>query len=854
MLSPVIAALALFIPQTSTPFESFGPYNKAVPAPEALLGYKLGSRITTYEDQTTALYAIANAAPQRVKVISQGRTHEGRNLHLAFVSSPENIARLEDIRKEHEALANGEASGRSTVPIVWINETIHGNETASFESGMALLYNLAASDNKSVTDMLKKVVVIVNPVFNPDGHERFAVFYNSISTGSSDRMAYEMAEPGVIAGRTNHYRFDMNRDRISFSQAETRADVKEFERWHPQVYVDQHGQVETYFFPPNPMSVNANVERKRFNRWTDVFGRETAAAFDQYGYSYYVKDQFDLYYPGYLDSHTSLTGAIGMTHETDGGKTIAKERADGSVVTLRRGAEKHFTAAMAVIRAASKNAKELVESYSDFKKRAVSGEFAGKFQRAVVTSEDPRPLQRLADQLALAGIKSVWSKTFTQEDANDYWSGSRGKVTFPIGSLVIDMAQPNGPLAKALLEPQSDFEPEFYKAQQEKRKTAPEGETYPGPEGHEFYDWTGWALPYAHNLRAWWCESRPALPNGIQIATHEERSRVNTIINLPDSTSNVGWVMAYTDEEDLLAAAEMASQGIRVLSSNQPFNANEAAYPKATFLLLNERNEPGYQAKASAIAAKHHSTLLPLSTQYPGEGRYGAGSGYMSPIVKPNIAVVFGNPGSLGQVGALWYLIEQQFKLPFTPITTGALSGDLSKFTSIVVPAGSGATASAKLREWVSAGGCLVVLDQITWALGATNFVELEKIKGEPQGLPGSLFRAELDPRSFLSYGFPAPKEGKIELAVPISGNTFYQPKKTGGSIITLPADEKVKKLLTGWEFENETEKLLANTVWLQDVSVGRGHVILFTEDPTNRAMWPGLNKLLLNAIILGPN
>jgi hypothetical protein len=596
------------------------------------------------------------------------------------------------------------------------------------------------------------------------------------------------------------------------------------------------------------MSVNANVDRNRFNRWTDIFGRETASAFDQLGYSYYVKDQFDLYYPGYLDSHTSLTGAIGMTHETDGGKTLAKERADGTVLTLRRGAEKHFVAAMAVIRAAAKNRKELVESYSDFKKRAVSGEFAGKFQRVVITSEDSRPLTRLAEQLGHAGVKyRVTTAAFTQDDATDYWTGIKAKTTFPPQSLVIDMAQPNGPLAKALLEPQSDFEPEFYKAQQEKKKTAPEGETYPGPEGHEFYDWTGWALPYAHNLQAWWCESRPAVQTSESFPPMPIRGDV-------DYRAQAGLVFPYRDQADILAAAEMASAGLKVQVTGNEMKLGDTTYSRGSFVLLRERNEPNFVDVAHRIGTAHGVRLSGLLTQYPSENRYGPGSGNASPVLKPNIAVVFGNPGSLGGVSGIWYLMEQQFKLPFTAITAGALSGDLSKFTSIVVPSFVGATATPKLKEWVQAGGSLVVLDQVNWALGATNFIELERIKATPRSLPGSLFKAELDPRSMLSYGFTAPKEGKITISVPISGDTFYHPRKAGGSVVTLSADEKQKKLLTGWVFENETEKALANTVWLQDVPSGRGHVILFMEDPTTRAMWPGLYKMLLNGMILSPS
>jgi hypothetical protein len=72
--------------------------------------------------------------------------------------------------------------------------------------------------------------------------------------------------------------------------------------------------------------------------------------------------------------------------------------------------------------------------------------------------------------------------------------------------------------------------------------------------------------------------------------------------------------------------------------------------------------------------------------------------------------------------------------------------------------------------------------------------------------------------------------------------------------VVTFGKDDKRPMLLSGWEWPDDSESELAGKVWLQDTPVGRGHVILFTIDPTNRAMWPGLNKLLLNAMILGPS
>lgn len=204
------------------------------------------------------------------------------------------------------------------------------------------------------------------------------------------------------------------------------------------------------------------------------------------------------------------------------------------------------------------------------------------------------------------------------------------------------------------------------------------------------------------------------------------------------------------------------------------------------------------------------------------------------------------------QVGAMWFLMDRVFKLPFTPLNAGALNGDLSRFTCIVLPEGPGISLTSNLREWINRGGVAVGLSRPSWALGSSNLVELSKIKGDPQSLPGSLFRARLDDRSFLSYGYPAGLNGYTEIAVPFDGDTFYQARKEGGSVVTLDADPKAKKLLSGWEYEDDTEKNLAGTVWLQDVPVGRGHAVIFFQDPTDRALWPGLHKMLLNAMIAG--
>lgn len=840
MILGVLASLLL-----SKPFDfyGFGPYPRSVARPDDLLGYAIGTHHSTYRDQEQVVLKIAETSPATVKMFQYGKSTEGRPLRIFAVSTPDNIRRLKEIQANIAELATGQPKNREAIlaktpTIVWINECIHGDETASFESAMPLLYNLASSPKFQET--LKNAVVIVNPVYNPDGHERYVVYYNSIETGSPENEAFESAQPALLYGRLNHYRFDMNRDRVAMSQDETRQEVAEFLKWTPQVYCDQHGQVNTYFFPPNPMSVNDNVDRNRVAKWTDIFGRATGAAFDANGWSYFVKDEFDLFYAGYLDSWTTLSGAIGMTHETDGGRFIARRRSDDSLLTLRDGVAHHFTSALAVIGSAARHRQELLTSFADYKQKSATAEFSPTVKRYVMTG-DVRALGRLQKLLASEGVvSSIATGSWDQPGATRFGETTASTVHFDQPALVVDLAQPQGALAKALIERQPGFESQFTKEQLAKKTSAPAGENYPGPEGTEFYDFTGWSLPYAHGLVAYECS----------VVGPREWFRTTRAANHVEGT--VGIALAYTDEEDILAVAEILAKGVHGMVSTKPIHVGDVSLPRGTFLFLAGRNDDGYPKIVQEIAEKHGSRLTSIPTSYPEEGREGPGSGSTMALKKANIGILFGTDSQPTDFSAAWYLFERRFHLPFTPLSSRALRASvLAKYTTIVVPGGGSPTVEGPLKDWVQVGGTLVVLGSPQWAL--TGFQKLDPVEGELRDLPGAIFRAELDPRSFLSYGYPAPEKGKISIAVPTSGSTFFKARKEGGTVVQYSSDEKSHKLLSGWDWPDETDKALTGAAWLQDVPTGQGHVIIFLQDPLERAMWPGTYRMFLNAVLLGP-
>ncbi len=284
-------ALSPAIGQEEPPFDFYarGGYRSDVPKPQSMLRYDVGVQHTTYAQMEKVIESIAKAAPDRVKIFEIGLTNEYRMQYAVAISAPENIARLDEIRAANAKLTDPRGTSPAeaqriiqTIPtIAWMAYTIHGNESASFETMIQVIYQLAASNEQKTLDILKNTVVIVITGENPDGHERFATWYNSVAMGNADRNALEHREPWSIWGRFNRFRFDLNRDNIASTQVETKNMQKAFFEWNPHVVVDHHGQTSQFFFPPAALPINPNLPQPVTNNWLDKFGRANAAAFDE---------------------------------------------------------------------------------------------------------------------------------------------------------------------------------------------------------------------------------------------------------------------------------------------------------------------------------------------------------------------------------------------------------------------------------------------------------------------------------------------------------------------------------------------------------------------------------------------
>jgi len=214
-------------------------------------GHAQGERVTLHHEMVAYVQALAERSP-RVTAVLQGHSWEGRELMLAIVTSPENHARLEEIRLNSLRLADGRATHLAEAEaiiadqpaVVWFGGSIHGFELSGAEGALKLLEHLATRDDPATREVLANTVVLIDPMLNPDGREAFATLnHENIGVNvTSDPRDWSNDFTGWQGTkfRTGHYYFDTNRDWFAHTQMETRERMPTLHAWRAQVAVDMH--------------------------------------------------------------------------------------------------------------------------------------------------------------------------------------------------------------------------------------------------------------------------------------------------------------------------------------------------------------------------------------------------------------------------------------------------------------------------------------------------------------------------------------------------------------------------------------------------------------------------------------
>ncbi len=952
-------------------FYTRGPYRQQVPRPQSLLRYDVGEFHTNYALMERVIAAIAQAAPDRVRVFDIGLTNEYRMQHVVAVSAPENIARLDEIKSNLKKLSDPrtlspEESRRltSNTPVaLWLQYTIHGNESASFEAMMQVLYQLAASDEPATLDILRNSVALINVCANPDGHERFVTWYNSFGVGDPEPSAAEHDEPWSVYGRVNRYRFDLNRDNIATSQVETRNMQRAFLEWNPQVAVDHHGQPSQFFFPPAALPVNPNLPPEQTERWLAAFGRANAAQFDQRNWDFYVRDIFDLFYPGYWDSWPALQGATGMTYETDAGgwKGLRWKRDDETIVTFRSGIAKHFVASLTTLATAATNREARLRDFYEFKRTAIEEGRTGRVRRFVILpGRDPGRAAELIENLLRAGVEvKRTAAPFRSARAHDY-SGKDAPTTtrdFPAGAYVVDLAQPSKRIAKALLEVHTPQD-EAFQREQLARFARNERRGRGGlKEEYGFYDITSWSLPLAFGVDAFWTEDDIEVAGSPVVLPPIPASRVETetgvTITHPElpfyvlgsalirpgvvtGRAQVAYIIPYERNGAAALVFRLLREGFKLAVSTKTLSAGGRDWPRGTVVARVSRNPETLHARIVELARDTGVDVTAVGTGFPETGETGVGSETVVSLRRPKIIVAADDAVSTTGYGAMWWTFDRM-GVDFTPMTIDAIKGaKLDNYNVIILPDGSAGAYFSRfgkggvdaLRGWVERGGTLVLVKgaAVFGALKDVNFTsarlvgsdeddqkpegggavpaqasptptpqdaagantdpqrgrrqaqaatstpeqrevssaQTEKMEGAPpdlppiaspsarpgrvpEAVPGALMRATLDRRTPLTYGYE-----QETMPVLVASAYFFRPSKEGTNAVVFSNDSGLPLHVAGFIWPT-TESLLRGTSYVIDEPTGRGHVVLFAEDPNFRAIWRSTTRMFFNSFLFQP-
>ena len=807
-----------FLPKNET-------YHKDIPTPEEIIGHPVGKWHVSHDKLSEYMRTLA-AASNRIQIENRGVTYEDRPLLLLTISSPENLAKLDEIKAQHIALTepNGGLLDTRKMPVVvYQGFSIHGNEPSGANAGLLVAYHLAAAQSQEVKELLENTIILFDPSFNPDGLQRFSQWANThkaqnIVADPNDRE-YNEVWP---RGRTNHYWFDMNRDWLPVQLNESKARIATFTDWLPNVLTDHHemGTNSTFFFQPGiPSRVNP-LTPKRNQTLTMAIGKYHEEALNAIGSLYYSEEDYDDFYYGKGSTYPDVNGGIGILFEQASSRGHAQE-SDNGLLTFPFTIRNQFVTALSTLKAAHDLKKDLLDYQRDFYNNARE-EGAKNRDKALVfgNEKDAATAYRLSEVLIRHDIKvHRLSKNLRKDGKN-----------FPQeNSFIVPLNQKKQRLVKAIFSEQKQFKDSL------------------------FYDVSAWTLSHAFDVNTTKMKDLSALGevvNGIENPTPKQVTKAAYAYLFEGH--------GYYTPKALYALLEAK---VRVKVGLQSFSLNGKKYDYGTLMVPVANQSLDENELFSLMQEIAEEAFIDIHSVETGRTLgIDLGSRNFETISIPKVALLVGDGVRSYDAGEIWYLMDTQYQIPVTKIDVKSIAKrDLSRYTHLVIPSYTGSLlgdAKKKISSWIKNGGNLIAYrDAIKWAnknklideefrkgeLKAKDipFVDMGKFKGA-QAIGGAIFNADIDRSHPINFGIE-----DTQLALFRNSRIFMEPDDNS---YNNPIQYTNNPLLSGYISEEQLE-LLKGSVPFKIKRSGRGKILLMTDNTNFRAFWLGTQQLYANML-----
>jgi len=891
--SEAIAA-ATTDPHFVSPLVNYVPQSGKVPSPEKFFGRIMGAPGELAGTEKTYAYARALAAASpRVRVFTIGKSEEGRDILLIAVADEKGIRDLDRLKVATASLADPRRTDQAAAeklvaiarPIYYFNAALHSDETGSTEAVLELAYRLAVSEQPMIQRIRENLVVLINPISNPDGRDKMVDWFYRYLKGKTDRNTLPRQSPPYWS----KYTFvDINRDTHQQAHETTKAVHRMFHEWHPTVVHDLHEAVPLMMTWNGTGPYNPNIDPITYTEFLQLSMRE-------------VEDMTAMGMPGvstwnfgegfahlYLDSVAMNHNSIGRGYETFGNGSAETEKrsiSPGATTmewyrpmppmhevtwSARDNLNYQETGALIALDDAATHAKDMLRN---FYKKSWNSWQKGLTQPpyAFLIPQDQGDPARVAAVVArLMGQHIEVSRAQTTLHLND--------GNYPAGTYVVRLDQPYRNYAVDLLTPQH----------------------YP-EDGEPPYDDVSWELPANYHLQA--IPTADATIREASLSLLTQPPHISGHISGSGST----YLLRDSGQESLLAARyRLANFEIQI--AEKEFESAGATYPAGSWILSDQ---PGLHDAIESTAKELGPDFTEVANA-PDVARHKA------PAPRIGVWAPWADTDSIGWIR---YSLDQR-KVPYTylrdeDIRAGNLRDKIdvllyghvdlelaeqieglpktwspmpfkktpqtpsfgSPAESEDITGGIGYEGLAQIQCFVEDGGLMVTLgsgSMLALEGGLVRFVRRSS-GGVPRSTaggggsssaasqqaatrtPGAHVRVTFDrPDHPIAYGYPL-HTWVFRQNFPLY-NTPRRWLRMAYCTTCLDGPEDRSGIVMEWGDRENKDFVVSGQAWgeenligrpaILDMPVGKGHVVAFNFNPMHRDMNRGDQRLLWNAIL----